>query len=220
MYSEVLPSDKQAKILDIGCGPGHFLYYLKREGYSNFWGIDVSSYIVDFVKKNASERVEQADIFQFLKNSKDEYDIIIGNDLIEHIPKERILDLLTLIHSALKPGGRVILKTPNMGSPFALLARYLDFTHSIGFTEHSLAEVLTVANFQQAAILPGSYRFSMLFRHFTRQTLLHLPGNLAWGIQVSIFEMLVRYLYRLSGRDAPKCLSKNIIGTGIKLENT
>ena len=41
-YDGVMPQDKGAVILDIGCGAGHFLYYLKKEGFENFLGIDIS----------------------------------------------------------------------------------------------------------------------------------------------------------------------------------
>jgi 2-polyprenyl-3-methyl-5-hydroxy-6-metoxy-1,4-benzoquinol methylase len=37
-----LPHDKSAKILDVACGSGHFLYFLKKEGYTNIHGIDLS----------------------------------------------------------------------------------------------------------------------------------------------------------------------------------
>src|SRR4051812_37311495 len=43
VYAPLLPADKNAKILDIGCGLGHFLYFLKSEGYVNHWGIDLGS---------------------------------------------------------------------------------------------------------------------------------------------------------------------------------
>ena len=31
-YGNFLPTDKGTPILDIGCGAGHFLYYLKKKG--------------------------------------------------------------------------------------------------------------------------------------------------------------------------------------------
>lgn len=196
-YGKLLPDDKHAKILDIGSGAGHFLYYLKQKGYGNYWGIDISPEMVQFVKLNITERIENADVFDFLKDRKSMYDVIIGNDLIEHISKERILDLLDLIYLSLKPKGRVILKTPNMCAPFALSARYLDFTHEVGFTEHSLTAVLIIANFQHVNIFPTSQRFS------------------------SLRLMMMRLLYFIfGGVGAPKCFTSNIIGMGIKPANS
>lgn len=50
-YNSLLPMDKEAKILDVGCGIGHFLNFLKEEGYGNTLGIDISKECVNFVNK-------------------------------------------------------------------------------------------------------------------------------------------------------------------------
>ena len=54
---------------------------------------------------------------------------------------------------ALKPGGILIIKTDNGGNPFlACHSRYMDFTHEIIFTEHSLEQVLIAAGFKDIKI--------------------------------------------------------------------
>ena len=40
-YLKFLPVDKTARILDIGCGIGHFLAYVKSKNYNNFLGVDI-----------------------------------------------------------------------------------------------------------------------------------------------------------------------------------
>jgi 2-polyprenyl-3-methyl-5-hydroxy-6-metoxy-1,4-benzoquinol methylase len=47
-YDPYLPKNKDARILDFGCGIGHFLYFLNKMGYSNFVGIDISPQQVAF----------------------------------------------------------------------------------------------------------------------------------------------------------------------------
>src|SRR5438445_12979718 len=42
-YAPHLPDDRKAKILDLGCGMGHFLYFLKQAGYANHWGIAIGA---------------------------------------------------------------------------------------------------------------------------------------------------------------------------------
>ena len=42
-----LPGDK-----DAACGAGHFLYFLKQQGYQNIHGIDLSAEQLEMAKKN------------------------------------------------------------------------------------------------------------------------------------------------------------------------
>ena len=153
-HGRFLTNDKNAAILDIGCGAGHFLYFLEKKGFVNFLGIDVSRQQVEFCKSNVSTRVETADAFVFLQNKSNCYDVITANDFLEHIPKQDIVRLLGLITNALKPEGVFIARTPNLGNPFAIFLRYKDFTHEVGFSEMSLYQVLWMAGFRDIRIEP------------------------------------------------------------------
>jgi 2-polyprenyl-3-methyl-5-hydroxy-6-metoxy-1,4-benzoquinol methylase len=141
VYGKLLPQNKEAKILDVGCGVGHFLYYLEQKGYINYYGIDISPNLVEFVKNNITEKVEIADLFDFLRNEEHQFDAIICNDAIEHFPKDKTLHLLKLVYSGLKLNGRCICRTENMSARFPVKLSYTDFTHETGFTEISLAQV-------------------------------------------------------------------------------
>ena len=195
-YGKLLPSNKTAKILDIGCGAGHLLYYLDKKGYKNYKGIDVSPEQVEFVKANITEKVELTDAFEYLKDVKEEYDVIVGNDIIEHITKRRSILFMDLIYTALKPNGMCLLKTGNMSAPFALSLRYIDITHETGFTKESLVQLFKVANFQRVEIYPkpSERRFIQRIR--------------AWRIKL---------VYRvLFGVKAPDVWEGLIIGVGFK----
>jgi SAM-dependent methyltransferase len=107
------------------------------------------------VKKYITDKVFLADAFEFLREvlrKGEHFKVIVLNDVIEHVPKHRILELLRLVFDALEPGGKVFVKTGNLGNPFNLRARYMDFTHEIGFTEHSLYEVLYATGFRKIHI--------------------------------------------------------------------
>lgn len=194
VYSELLPQHKQAEILDIGCGAGHFLFYLKQKGYTNYWGIDISPDQVEFVRQNITERVEIADAFDFLKEKSNQFDAIIGNDIIEHIHKDQTLSLLNLVYSSLKLGGRCIFKTGNMSAPFPGELRYVDFTHETGFTEISLRQVLKAANFVDVRVL------TMPLRGI---------GKVTWPLRQF-------FVYKLLLGVSINSPSHLIIGTGIK----
>lgn len=42
MISQIQDIPKDARILDVGCGPGHWLDYLAENGYTNIEGLDVN----------------------------------------------------------------------------------------------------------------------------------------------------------------------------------
>jgi len=55
---------------------------------------------------------------------------------------------------ALKNDGIIIIQVPNMQSPDPALHRYNDMTHEIGFTEHSLKQLLMLAGFSEIKFYP------------------------------------------------------------------
>ena len=67
---------------------GHFLYYLKEKGYTNFFGIDIEENQIEFCRRNFTENVETANVLDYLKNCESIYDTIVMNDVIEHIKKK------------------------------------------------------------------------------------------------------------------------------------
>ena len=153
----ILPRKMDARILEIGCGGGHFLYYLKKKGYTNFLGIDLSDEAVELCRNRITSYVEKADAFSFLTNQENLYDAICSSDMIEHIPKDKILIFLTLVYKALKQNGVLLLRLPNMSNPFALNNRYHDFTHECGYTEKSIFQVLYMSGFRIINIKPDQF---------------------------------------------------------------
>jgi len=153
-YSKLLPENKHAKIIDIGCGSGGFVYFLKQLGYENSCGIDISPEQIRIAKNLGIKDIECADNMIFLKDKQNSYDVVIAKDLIEHFPKEDIMELLVLVFNSLKQGGIFIIQTPNAESPFGSRFRYYDFTHSVAFTKSSLSQVLRATGFGKVRCYP------------------------------------------------------------------
>lgn len=65
-YLRYLPKDKNARILDLGCGMGHYIYALKKIGYSNVAGVDASESNVRFCLSHHMN-VVQDNIVNYLK---------------------------------------------------------------------------------------------------------------------------------------------------------
>ncbi|MDW8468724.1 MAG: hypothetical protein RML56_06815 [Burkholderiales bacterium] len=56
---------------------------------------------------------------------------------MEHFSRDEAIRFLDLCRAALKPGGRLILQTPNADSPFGSSIRYGDITHEWAFNVKS-----------------------------------------------------------------------------------
>lgn len=152
IFKTHLPGNKDAAIMDAACGAGHFLYFLKQQGYRNIQGIDISAEQLEMAKEMGVSEVTRADLFKYLPDHPKQYDMVIANDLIEHLNKPEALELLDAIFIALKPGGVVLISTENAASLFGASRVFIDFTHEQGFTPISLNQVLRVGGFDEVEI--------------------------------------------------------------------
>lgn len=143
-----LPEKKEAAILDVACGGGKLLYFLKSRGYTNLSGVDISPEQAA-LSRQVIEHVVEADAIEFLESHEHKYDFIVGLDIVEHFKKDEVLRFLDACHNALRLGGRLILQTPNAESPWGMKIRYGDFTHEVAFDTNSLEWLLTLCDFSE-----------------------------------------------------------------------
>lgn len=141
----VLPQDKDAACLDLACGSGKFLYYLKKKGYRNVSGVDVSPEQVELARQVCVD-VYQGNIMEYLEVDH-RYDLITMFSLIEHLTPDEAVALLDDVYSALRPGGIFIVITPNADSPFASHMRYGDVTHEVIYTKGALSSLMRASGF-------------------------------------------------------------------------
>ena len=87
----------------------------------------------------------------------DVYDLVILNDVIEHVPVPEAVPLLRAVFQSLVPGGSVVLRTPNMSTILAMYSRYIDLTHLTGYTEFSIQQLLDQAGFEDHCFVPDNY---------------------------------------------------------------
>jgi len=206
-YRDFLPGDKQSRILDFGSGMGHFLFYLKQKGYTNILGIDRSEEAVRHCEKQGIHEAELVKTgLEFLNEHKNQFDMIVLNDVMEHFHKSEIVEILQGVYGALRNGGRVIIKVPNMGNPFAASSLYMDFTHEVGFTEAMLPQLLQVLNFKNVSCYEEKI--------YIRSRIKRVP----FQILRKIYHRILRLLVTLDrpGDNYPTIFSKNIIAVSEK----
>lgn len=149
-----LPADRDASVLEMGCGEGHLLAALKGWGYQKVRGIDLRPEAVTFCRARGLE-AETADAREYLKGRVAEFQLICAIDMLEHLDREEGRLLLEDVHRALGPGGAVILQVPNLASPFGGAIFFGDLTHHTGFTETSIRQLLGLTGFSQVEVRPA-----------------------------------------------------------------
>jgi len=117
------------EILDIGCGRGEWLQLLRENGFEAR-GIDQNSVAVEYCRKLSLE-VMEGEARAYLVSLPDEsVSAITAFHFAEHLPLEALVTFLDEAGRTLKPGGLLIIETPN---PENLLVGscnfYLDPTH-------------------------------------------------------------------------------------------
>jgi len=70
-------TNKDAKIYDAGCGTGLVGVELKKYGFTNFYGADLSQKLLDLVPQNLYKKLEKVDLNKSIKENDNTYDAIM-----------------------------------------------------------------------------------------------------------------------------------------------
>ena len=125
----VEPFREAGGVLDLGCGEGEFLEVMRAAGIAAR-GIDRSSQSVAHCQARGLDAV-QADMFAYLSDLEDSsLGAIFSSQVVEHLPSNRIPEMIRLCAAKLRRGGLIAIETPNPQC-LAIFAThfYLDPTH-------------------------------------------------------------------------------------------
>jgi len=152
-----LKVNKQAKILDAGCGGGYILNELRNLGFENVWGFDASETGIALAQTNYSVLKDKITVHDAYDNKLpslfpvNKFDIILSVEVIEHMYSPR--DYLENIRYWLNDGGLFIITTPYNGYLknliISLLNKYdlhhnplWDGGHIKYFSKNTLSQIL------------------------------------------------------------------------------
>lgn len=171
-----LPADKNAPILDIGCGEGNFLAALKKLGYTNCKGIDFREEAIA-VCRSRGLVAEVSDARTYFEKSKEQFELIFAIDVLEHLSKEEGFKFAKEAQLGLKEKGALIVQVPNLASPFGATIYYGDITHQTGYSPSNLAQLMRTAGYFNCEIRPtgpGFWSVKSSVRYVLWQVLMQL----------------------------------------------
>jgi len=206
-YRKFLPSDRTARILDVGCGYGRYLYALRRMGFTDCYGIDISGEQVAYaVSTLGLANVEHADALVWLDARRGTYDAILALDLLEHLPTDDLLALGRTMRDALKPGGRLIVQVPNAMAPLNPVT-YGDLTHVRAFTVESLRQL-----FLAVGLVPGGFHEIPPYVHGALSAVRRAAWHAVVRPSLHLFVSLVH------GKVPARIYSANMIGVASRVD--
>lgn len=194
-YRRIFPSDRNARVLDIGIGRGEMLSCMKEWGYMDYLGVDISPSTVRFCKGLGLNSLLIEDTTNWLLKKQGQFNLITMLDVLEHVRKEETIPLLKSVRSSLIDGGILIVQVPNMQAPDGQLHRYNDFTHEVGYVEHSLRQVLLTVGFKQVDF----FGFEDSVTNVLRERIRRILRSLYW--------LYVYWCRKISGNLSPLILN-------------
>ena len=143
-------------VLEIGCGSGQFLRYLAHKGVGFFRGLDHDPALRTHIHRDVAENFIVSGAFEYLAGlgSADDYDRVVMFDVLEHFSVENGANLLGTIKSHLTFDGKIIVRVPNMASPWGGQYQFGDLTHNAAYTPGSMKQLAGSLGLVCSAIYP------------------------------------------------------------------
>jgi 2-polyprenyl-3-methyl-5-hydroxy-6-metoxy-1,4-benzoquinol methylase len=148
------------RVLDIGCGPGTFIGSLPD--HHECLGIDISEQQIAYAHQRyaSPSRSFRACRVTDLPDDIGDFDAVTAVELIEHLSPEEVKETLEAAVARLRPGGKLVLTTPNFGGAWpvveAMLNRFGDveyqLQHTNKFTRSSLAVVMPMLGLRDTSV--------------------------------------------------------------------
>jgi hypothetical protein len=169
--------DAPQKVLDPAAGRGEFIGSVPAR---ETWAVDEILYPEASYKPDTT--VVTASILD-AELPAGHFDGVFMSNFLEHLPDQKaIAAVLTKMHEAMEPGGRLAVMGPNYR--FCSEDYWDCADHYVALTDRSIAEHLYAAGFEPATIIPRylPYSFRGRLPASPRMTRLYLKSPFAWKL--------------------------------------
>jgi len=136
-------------VIDLGCGEGNFVELLTEHGIDAV-GVDFDRQCCQAAWERGINVVHQDALSYLAEADAASVDGIFAAHLVEHLPYETVIELIRSAYRVLKPGGVIVLTTPNVRGLYSHLEMfYIHFGHVTFYHPRLLCFFLEYAGFTQ-----------------------------------------------------------------------
>lgn len=130
-------------ILDIGCFAGSFLSMIPESRFGRQLGVDILRSQIEYARVHygtAFRQFRHVGNVRDLANIDETFDCITLIEVIEHLDRSEAGALLREISRKLKPGGKLVLTTPNYASAWPLIELLLNRLSDVKYEEQHITK--------------------------------------------------------------------------------
>lgn len=140
---DCLPVLPDGALLDIGCFAGTFLSLIPPERFGQQLGVDILEPQIAYARRRYGtpyRRFEQIGSLAELTRIEQRFDCVSLIEVIEHLAREEIATLLAAVHTLLRPGGLLVLSTPNYLSAWPAVEFLINRLSPISYEEQHITK--------------------------------------------------------------------------------
>lgn len=148
LTQEIRELDKNANILEIGCGNGFFMDELYKRGYKNIYGVEPGKKSVDKASRKIKKNI-RINIFKKGLFAPKRFDLVLSFHTLDHVVD--LSAFLKEVNAVLKKGGKlffVVHDTDGLSVRlFGEKSPIFDLEHIFLFNKNSLSNIIGKNNF-------------------------------------------------------------------------
>lgn len=152
-YSTWLPQNRNANILDLGCGDGRVLRFLSGKGYLNIYGVDRDAAALASIGQLAGVTVECTEVgLEYLRQQRGKFKLIILKQMIYYVERSEIMAFMAALKDALSDDGVILVEFFNAALLSSRFTELKDPFIRTAYTEHSMRRLFAATGLDELYI--------------------------------------------------------------------